>query len=270
MRIALIGNGKMGSALLTQWAGSTDAGRTLPDHTFFVIDPASEPGSGAEAEHVTYLREAPPVDQCAFDLVIVAVKPQIVDAVLPGYAPRLAPGGFVASIAAGCSIARLRALAGGVPVIRIMPNLPAAIGAGVSGLCADSSASQAQRDAVEAMMAAAGITQWVDDEDQLDRFTAIAGSGPGYVFEIARTYVEAAEALGFSPEDARRLVLGTMAGTVAMARQSAESLEDLRTSVTSKNGTTAAGLAVLNGDGALGVRLQATVEAAYQRAIALR
>jgi pyrroline-5-carboxylate reductase len=142
LRIALIGHGKMGAALLAQWRKIDD--RDFVNHHFFVIDPAADPEAGG-FDRVTFLRAPPPVAGSAFDLVIVAVKPQIVDAVLPDYASRLAEGGFVASIAAGCSLARLSALAGGVPVIRIMPNLPAAIGAGVSGLCADRSATESLR-----------------------------------------------------------------------------------------------------------------------------
>jgi pyrroline-5-carboxylate reductase len=268
LRIGLIGNGKMGGALLSQWC--TNADQDFPDIEFFVIDPVISDSHSIGSNRVTYLAEPPPVPECGFDLVIVAVKPQVIDAVLPQYVARLAPDGFVASIAAGCSIKRLQTLAGGAAVVRVMPNLPSAIGAGVSGLCADEKATAAQRSIVERLMAAAGSTMWVKDEDMLDRLTAIAGSGPGYIFEIARNYVDAAEALGFSPADARQLVLGTMAGTVAMAQQSLLSLEELRTSVTSKNGTTAAGLEALNGDNQLGPRFRATLAAAYERAVQLR
>ncbi len=256
----------MGSALLTQW--SNVAERDFPDHSFFVIHPSAD--ADRDTAQVRFLPAPPPADQSAFDLLIVAVKPQMVDSVLPDYVPHLAEGGFVASIAAGCSIARLRRLSGGAPVVRVMPNLPAAIGAGVSGLCADPSVNAQQREAIEALMAAAGLTVWVDDEDKLDRLTAVAGSGPGYVFEIARTYVAAAEALGFSAPEARQLVLGTMAGTLAMAQSSGQGLDTLRTSVTSKAGTTAAGLDALNGDEGLSARMLATVNAAYRRAIELR
>lgn len=258
----------MGGALLTQWLAVAE--RDFPDTRFFVIDPMADPDHSDGSDRVAYLREPPPVDECAFDLVIVAVKPQVVAEVLPDYASRLAPDGFVASIAAGCSIERLSALSGGAGVVRVMPNLPSAIGAGVSGLCADDSATPDQRAMIEALMAAAGTTLWVANEDMLDRLTAVAGSGPGYVFEIARSYVEAATGLGFSPDEARQLVLGTMAGTIAMAQGSTSSLEELRTSVTSKNGTTAAGLDALNGDGALDQRLRATLAAAYDRAVELR
>ncbi len=261
LRIGLIGHGRMGAALLTQW-------RTIGAHDFWVIDPAVAGNTGDGQTH--FLASPPPVADCQFDLIIVAIKPQLIEAVLPNYIGRLAKGGFVASIAAGFSIARLRSIIGDVPVVRIMPNLPAAIGAGVSGLCADASATPAQQAAIAALMEATGQTIWVDDEDQLDRLTAVAGSGPGYVFEMARCYVDAAQSLGFSPEQARTLVLGTLAGSIAMAQADTASLAQLRTSVTSKNGTTQAGLAALNGDGGLSRRLGATLDAAYARAVELR
>ncbi|MFV0624508.1 pyrroline-5-carboxylate reductase family protein [Sphingomonas sp. ac-8] len=264
----MVGYGKMGAALLSQWQAA--AGRPDADHQFTVIDPAVDPAAASPFPAVTFVQQPPAPDACAFDLVIVAVKPQLVDAVLPLYADRLAQGGFVASIAAGCSLARLRALAGGVPVVRIMPNLPAAIGAGVSGLCADPTATPEQRAAVQQLAEAVGTAVWVADEDQLDRLTAVAGSGPGYGFEIARSYVAAAQAIGFDAATAKQLVLGTLAGTIEMAKQSPLELDALRTSVTSKNGTTAAGLAALNGDGTLDQLLQATLDAAYARAVELR
>ncbi len=268
VRIALVGHGKMGGALLTQWCSV--AARDFPGTHFFVIDPANVDTASHCSDIVDYLSAPPAVADCDFDLVIIAVKPQVVARVLPDYALRLSRDGFVASIAAGCSLERLRQLSGGAPVVRVMPNLPAAIGAGVSGLCADEHATPQQRTLIEKLMAAAGTTLWVADEDKLDRLTAVAGSGPGYIFEIARAYVEAAETLGFSPDDARKLVLDTMAGTVAMAQSSPASLGELRTSVTSKNGTTAAGLACLNADGGLDDRLRAVLDAAYARAVELR
>ena len=271
MKIALVGYGKMGTALLSQWQAASPS--SFPDYRFVVIDPAVPPTpqglQGLKGAPV-FLNAPPAAADSAFDLVILAVKPQVLDVVAPLYTERLAPGGFVASIAAGSSIARLKSLTGNAPIVRIMPNLPAAIGAGASGLCADPTTDAAQRGMVESLMRAVGSVLWVDDEDQLDRLTAIAGSGPGYVFEIARTYTEAAIQLGFSPDAAKQLVLDTMAGTIEMARQSPLSLEDLRESVTSKGGTTAAGLDALNGEGELDRLFRSTLSAAYARAVALR
>lgn len=257
----------MGSALLRQWAAATGETAGGENH-FTVIDPQADPAESGDC--VTIVNHAAELGSASFDMLIVAVKPQVVDAVLPAYAQHLAPGGIVASIAAGCSIERLGKLVAGAPVVRIMPNLPVAIGMGVSGLCAGAGVDGKQRDAVQRLMEATGRTLWVEDEDKLDRLTAISGSGPGYFFEIARSMVAAAEELGFNTFEARRLVLGTMSGTAAMAFEADEGLAALRDSVTSKNGTTEAGLNALNADKGLDERLRATVNAAYERAVELR
>lgn len=259
MDALLIGCGKMGGALLAQWTRS-------PDWTFSVVDPFTQ--EVPDGANLFKGRESLP--DLKFDLLIVAVKPQMIDAIIPAYRDCLLPSGLVASIAAGCSVARLKAVSGASAVIRIMPNLPALIGQSVSGLYASPDCSADQKAAVEALMQWAGTTVWVEDEDALDRVTAVAGSGPGYVFEIARTYIAAAEELGFSHSQARELVLGTMAGAVEMARQSQESVESLRNSVTSKNGTTEAGLEALNADDTLTALMQRTIRAAYDRAVKLR
>lgn len=259
MDALLIGCGKMGGALLEQWARSED-------WTFTVVDPFTE----TVPDGVNLFKDRDSLPKSLFDLIIVAVKPQMIDEIIPAYQDSLAPSGFVASIAAGCSVDRLKAVSGASAVIRIMPNLPALIAQSVSGLYASADCSADQKAAVEALMQRAGTTVWVDDEDALDRVTAVAGSGPGYVFEIARTYIAAAEELGFTKSQARELVLGTMAGAVEMARQSDESVESLRNSVTSKNGTTQAGLEALNADGTLTELMRRTTQAAYDRAVELR
>jgi pyrroline-5-carboxylate reductase len=259
MKALLIGCGKMGGALLGRWVKS-------PEWSFTVVDPMAQD----LPDDVRLFRDRDELGSELFDLVIVAVKPQLIDAVLPGYEQYLGAAGCVGSIAAGCSVARLHSALGDVSVIRIMPNLPASIGQGVSGLFAGPKCTPAQRNGVESLMQQTGTTVWVDEEDALDRVTAVAGSGPGYVFEIARTYIEAAEALGFTTAQARALVLDTMAGAVEMARRSDESVETLRNSVTSKNGTTQAGLDALNGDGTLTELMRRTTRAAYDRAVELR
>ena len=248
----------MGGALLGCWTAGNDR--------FTVVDP----GLAEAPNGVRLVADRADLGDARFDAVVVAIKPQMVDAVLPEYVPHLADDAYALSIAAGCSIDRLARLLGGAPVVRVMPNLPAAIGEGVSGLCAGDGVSPSQLAHARTLLERTGTVLVVDDEDKLDRVTAVAGSGPGYVFEIARAYVAAAIDLGFAPDEARALVLGTMAGGVAMARDSDLSLEELRDSVTSRNGTTQAGLGALNGDGLLSHRFRETVEAAYARAVELR
>jgi len=249
----------MGGALLKAWADKTD-------HMFTVADPA-DPDLPKD---VAQVRSAEQLGEEIFDYLIVALKPQLIDNVLPGYLPHLAPSGVLSSIAAGYSAERLAAHAPGRGVIRIMPNLPAMIGKGVSGLYAHGNVTETASREIEQLALCSGEIVWVDSEDMLDRLTAVAGSGPGYVFEMLRAYVEAAEKLGFSEKDAQNLVLGTVRGTLELALESDRSVEDLRNSVTSKGGTTAAGLDALNGKGEFSALIRDTLQAAYGRAVELR
>jgi len=259
MQILLIGCGKMGGAMLRRWLQSDIA-------TFTV----AAPNGGSIPQGVEHVRSPAELDGRKFDLLLIAVKPQMIDTALVPYMPHLAPSGCLVSIAAGYSSARLTTLVGNQPVIRLMPNLPAMIGQGVNGLFANALCTPAHRDAATALATATGSAIWVEDEDRIDRITAVAGSGSGYVFEIARSYVAAAEAMGFDTATARTLVLDTMAGAIEMARQSDQTLETLRNDVTSKNGTTQAGLEALMRDGQLDTLLENTTKAAYARAIELR
>lgn len=258
-RALMIGCGKMGGALLRQWVNSDQV-------EFTVIDPANNP----LPDGATGFTDKAGIEGQFFDLIIVAIKPQLVDAIMPDYTDFLSPGGSVFSMAAGCSAERLSKAMNSDAIIRVMPNLPSFIGQGVSGIFATQSVTDTHRELAEHLMNLAGNSVWVETEDGIDRITAVAGSGPGYVFEFARVYVEAAMNLGFSREQARDLVLGTIAGTIEMATQSDEPLETLRNNVTSKNGTTEAGLGALNGDDGLSQKLKATVDAAYARAVELR
>jgi pyrroline-5-carboxylate reductase len=259
MDILLIGCGKMGGAMLRQW-------RKNPKNQLTVSDPvATDLG-----DDVTLVSHPDQLKEMIFDAIVIAVKPQMIADALPDYAGFLKPGGCFVSIAAGCSIATLERLVGPVAVIRVMPNLPAMIGQGVSGLYANDKCSPAQRDDVQALIAETGTCVAMANEDEIDRLTAISGSGPGYVFEIIRSFIEAARSQGFSPETARALVLGTVSGAAEMAIQSEDDPEALRDSVTSKNGTTEAGLVELRRNGILDDLLQKTVQAAYARARALQ
>ncbi len=249
----------MGGALLKAWAANTD-------HKFTVADPANPD----LPDNVAQVGSPDELDGAMFDYLIVALKPQLIDEVLPDYLPRLAPDGVISSIAAGYSAGKLAAHAPGRSVIRIMPNLPAFIRKGVSGLYAHGEVPASASNEIEQLALCSGEIVWVDSEDMLDRLTAVAGSGPGYVFEMLRAYVEAAENLGFSAQDARTMVLGTVQGTLEMAQQSDQPLEELRNNVTSKGGTTAAGLGALNGDGEYSDLIRDTLRAAYERAVELR
>lgn len=259
MNILLIGCGKMGGAMLRQWVRHNGNSFTVAD-----------PGATDLPDSVTHVTKAADVPADAFDVVLIAIKPQMIADVLPDYTHALRAGGCYVSIAAGCSVASIAKVAGDAAIVRVMPNMGALVGQGVSGLYANDSCTPDQVSQVSDWIAQTGTCIPLETEDGIDRLTAVAGSGPGYVFEILRSYVAAAEALGFDHDTARTLVFDTISGTVEAARQSDQTLTDLRNSVTSKNGTTQAGLEQLMKDGQLDALLDNTVQAAYARAIALK
>ncbi len=249
----------MGSALLTRWLDQAD-------FTFTVVSPSGRPTPG-DVRQVCAPEE---LAGAQFDLIVLAVKPQVIPTVLPQYASLLAEEGCLISMAAGFAAASLEAIVGDRALVRIMPNMPVQIGKGVSALYANRCCSAQQQQSVAKLMATTGQLIWVDSEDDIDRLTAIAGSGPGYVFEIARCWMQAGQTLGFSEHEAREMVLRTLAGSVELALASETPLSELRDGVISKNGTTEAGLSALNRDSGLDLLLQQTVDAAYARAVELR
>jgi pyrroline-5-carboxylate reductase len=255
MNILLIGCGKMGGAMLRQWIKQEG-------NQFTVADPGATDLPGG-VTHVTKTTDLP---SCAFDVIVIAIKPQMIADLLPEYAHALKPGGCFVSIAAGFGIEKLTDIVGDAAIIRVMPNLAAMVGLGVSGLYANDACTPQQITDVTSFIAETGRCVPLNSEDEIDRLTAVSGSGPGYVFEVMRSYVAAAEGLGFDHNTARALVFDTITGTVEAARQSDASLEELRNSVTSKNGTTEAGLNALMRDGQLDTLFRDTVQAAYRRA----
>lgn len=255
MKVLLIGCGKMGGAMLRQWISHGA-------HHFTVADPAGHDLPDGVV-HVTKATDLPPQ---AFDVIFIAIKPQMIADVLPDYAPALKDGGMFVSIAAGASVASITKVVGDAAIVRVMPNMAALVGMGVSGLHANDRCTPQQRRDIIALIDQTGTCIAVDSEDHIDRLTAVSGSGPGYIFEILRSYVSAAEALGFDHTTASKLVFDTVSGTVEAARQSELTLEELRNSVTSKNGTTQAGLKELMRGEELDNLFHSTLQAAYVRA----
>ena len=249
----MIGCGKMGSALLKGWllAGLRDV---------TIVDPVlSEAPAGAQlAGSIGALSGK------RFDTIIIAIKPQMVTDILPLYRTKLAPNGAFLSIVAGISLSRLKTLTQ-ADTVRAMPNLPALLGQGVTALCT-ADAKKAHIDQFKDLFSSNGQVVLVKTEDDIDKFTAVAGSGPAYVFEFMRAYINAAQDLGFDPETAETLIKQTVVGSALMAADTNVPMATLRGNVTSKNGTTQAGLEKLMADDELASRLTATLNAAYQRA----
>ena len=192
------------------------------------------------------------------DVIVLAVKPQQAREALAPLAGRL-KSQLVLSIAAGLRLADIRRwLSGHKRVVRAMPNTPALIGAGITGLYAPAAVTKAERQAAEKILGAVGATLWIDDEAMMDAVTAVSGSGPAYVFYFVAALQEAAVQLGFTVDQARRLSLETFLGAAKLAVESGEDVTVLRDRVTSKGGTTEAALRSMDAD---------NVEAAVMRAV---
>lgn len=185
----------------------------------------------------------------ACDVLVLAVKPQQLKAAVAPIAGRLT-GQVVVSIAAGLRLSDIgRWLGGYAKLVRAMPNTPALIGAGITGLFADASVDADGRAAAERVLAAVGSTVWVSEETLIDGVTAVSGSGPAYVFHFIECLQSAGEALGFDAETARKLAIDTVLGAAKLAATSDEAPAVLRERVTSKGGTTEAALKSFAADG---------------------
>jgi pyrroline-5-carboxylate reductase len=237
MRITFIGGGNMACALIGGFLKQGgDAARIS------VVELQAE--GRARLSRDFSVRAIAALDDAAMacDLLVLAVKPQQMREVCAALAGRLGRQ-TVLSIAAGLRVADLsRWLGGHRRVVRAMPNTPALIGQGVTGLHADASVSADERTQAEQVLAAVGGTVWVDDEALIDAVTALSGSGPAYVFYFIEAMVRGGEALGLNASQARALALATFTGASALAAQSSESPATLRERVTSKGGTTEAAL----------------------------
>lgn len=240
--VALIGAGAMGGALFRGWLAtkSIDAAKSA------IFDP------GAPGEIVDLAKEFAvqinPGINAGFDFLIIAVKPQMAAKILPAYAPA-AVGAVVLSVMAGTSIATLSTLLSGpAKIVRTMPNLPAAVGAGVSGIFANKAVTDNERAAVEQLMAAVGASVWVERETDIDLVTAVSGSGPAYFFLLAEALAEAGANIGLTQDAATRLAEATLAGAGALMAADGRRAAEIRKAVTSPGGTTAAALDVLDGD----------------------
>ncbi len=260
--LVLAGAGKMGGAMLRAWLD-----RGLKPAAISVIDPDPAEAIVRLATGAGFALNRP---AAAPQVLVLAIKPQALDEA-GALAALAGPQTLVISILAGKTIADVRArLPEAGTIVRAMPNLPAAVGRGVAGLAAEAGISAAQRATAEALMAATGAVVWVDDERLIDAVTAISGSGPAYVFYLAECLAEAGAALGLPTEVAARLARATVEGAGELLFQSGgQTPAELRESVTSRGGTTAAALEVLMGGDGLAPLMARAARAAQRRAQAL-
>lgn len=245
MKIAFIGGGNMASALIAGLAG-----KFTPGANIHVVDPNPEALERLRQAHgVTVANQ---IDEAvrSSEVVVLAVKPQQMREAAALLQPQLGAGALVLSIAAGIRGADLsRWLGGHRAVVRTMPNTPALIGRGITGMVAMDGVSEAQKAAADAIMKAAGQTVWLDDEALIDPVTAVSGSGPAYVFYFLEAMQQAAVELGLTAEQGRELAVATFAGAAELAARSPESLQVLRERVTSKGGTTYAAVTSMEASG---------------------
>ncbi len=233
--LVLLGCGKMGSAMLAGWL---DGG--LPAESAWVIEP--RPSDWVRAQGLHLNAKLPPAPA----VVLVAVKPQMMGEALPGLAELGGGRTLFISVAAGTPIAAFEAAFGAdTPIIRAMPNTPAAVRRGITALIGNDATSAENLDMAERLLSAVGQTVRLDSEAQMDAVTGISGSGPAYVFHLIETLAAAGEAQGLPADLALKLARATVAGAGALAESSEEDPAQLRINVTSPNGTTQAALEVL-------------------------
>ena len=261
--LLLLGAGRMGMAMLKGWL---KAG--LPPRYIMVREPAPSPELLEIAKEKGILLD-PAEDAIGQTAVLVAaVKPQVMDDALSGLAPVLPqPAPMVLSIAAGRTIASFkRHLGADTPVVRAMPNTPAAIGRGISAFIASPEVSEEQKALARALLSALGEVVEVSDEAQMDAVTAVSGSGPAYVFLLTECMQQAAERLGLPTDIAARLARATVSGAGALMDRVSDDPAALRAAVTSPGGTTAAALSILmQADENLCTLMEKAIAAALRR-----
>jgi pyrroline-5-carboxylate reductase len=257
--IAIIGGGNMASALI---GGLIQAGHA--PGFIRVVEPFEAQAEKLRTHYGVAVDAAAGPALADAALVVWAVKPQLFrDAALP--CAQHVRNALQLSVMAGIRTAAISEATGSLRVVRAMPNTPALIGRGMSGLYASAAVVAAERAQVESMLAPTGELLWVEREEQLDAVTALSGSGPAYVFYFVEAMMRAGAELGLTPDQARRLAVGTFAGAAALAAQSEDSPEQLRANVTSKGGTTHAAITTLEERGVMNAFVEA-LHAAARRA----
>lgn len=237
--IGFIGAGNMATSLVGGLVG-----RGVAPADIWMSDPSDDRLEQMARQHGVRLTTDNAEVAAHADVLVLAVKPQVMQAVCKGLRQALgARRPLIVSIAAGITVANLRQWLGALPVVRCMPNTPALVQAGTTGLYAAPDVSTDQKNVAGEILASVGLTLWFDQEADLDAVTAVSGSGPAYFFLMMESMIAAGEKLGLSHEAARQLVLQTALGAAQLAIASEAGPDILRQQVTSPGGTTAAALA---------------------------
>ncbi len=262
--IALIGAGAMGEAIIS---GMLRQQLVQPDQ-ITAVEPRPDQRDRLQTTYGIATRDRATEVASSSNVIIFAVKPQILPQVLPTLQQTLPPDSLGISIAAGVPINLVATMLAHPAIVRAMPNTPAQIGAGMTVWTASSSVTDQQREWARLILGALGEQHYVDYEQQLDMATAINGSGPAYFFLIMEAMIDAGVHMGFSRPVAEQLVLQTMYGAVSYVKQTGQHPALLRNAVTSPGGTTAAALSMLEQEG-LRSTLSKAIWAAYARSCEL-
>lgn len=267
LSMMLVGCGAMGGALLRGWLAAPG----LLDRVL-VLTPEEHTVQPFRADpRVTWMPE-PQGDIPSAEMVVFAVKPQVMGDVLPRYHDLIQQDTIVLTMAAGLELAYYETCLGkNRQIIRMMPNTPATVGQALCGLLANNAVTPESRCLTQGVTDAVGKTVWVESDDALDRLTAISGCGPAYVFALVEALEAVAIQMGIGEREAALLARQTVVGSAAyLGAATDRTPTDLRVQVTSPGGMTAAGLAVLQGEGALQSLMAQTARAAYERALSLK
>lgn len=257
----------MGYAMLKGWLGS---GRLKPQE-ILVVEPAQTLRERAQALNIQAAADSAGIaSKVSSPCIVFAIKPQAIEAVVPGYERFRADATYV-SLAAGTPIAVFERLLGeNAAIMRCMPNTPASIGKGMLVTVANRNVRTAAATFIRDLLSAGGKVVEIAEEEQMDAVTALSGSGPAYVFHFIECLAKAGVRIGLPADAAKLLALQTVYGSAALANTSMEEVGELRRQVTSPHGTTAAALSVLMTNGRLEKLLTEAVEAAHNRSIELR
>ena len=259
MKIAFLGGGNLATALIGGLIAKGFEARSIA-----VIEMSPAARERLFARYPVHISTAPDARVQSADALVLAVKPQDMRAALPSFSGHV-NNQLVVSVAAGIRLASLsRWLGGHRKIVRCMPNTPALIGAGITGLYALPEVTAAERTTAETILRAVGEVVWLPEERLLDPVTAVSASGPAYVFWFIEQLARSAEALGIAKEDALKLAKQTVLGAARLAAASEKSPADLRSEVTSPGGTTAAALKVFDEE-KLAERFARAIAAASKR-----
>jgi pyrroline-5-carboxylate reductase len=259
--IVLVGAGNMGGAMLSGWLDNGVEGNRI-----VVIDPSPSDRMMGKITEAGARHSAVVPEGLTADIIFLAVKPQLMDAVLPPLKILVGPETVVVTVAAGKTLSAIAEHLGEAAMVRAMPNTPAMIGRGVTGAFANSTVTDEQRKAVDELLKVSGPVEWVSSEADIDAVTAVSGSGPAYVFYVVECLAEAGRKAGLPAELAMRLARHTVSGAGEMLHRSSDEPAQLRKNVTSPGGTTAAALSVLMAEDGMQPLFDQAVAAARQRA----